>query len=58
MMQSLGDPATDSLIVHVDGLLEDLIPEFLEHRKEDVEAGPHQMDRIGAMLTEGPVAPA
>ncbi len=49
MMQSLGDPATDSLIVHVDGLLEDLIPEFLEHRKEDVVAGPHQMDRIGAM---------
>ena len=37
MMQFLGNPAADSLIVRVDALLEDPIPEFLEHQKEDVE---------------------
>ena len=37
MMQSLETPATNSLTLHVESLLEDLIPEFLEDRKEDVE---------------------
>ena len=30
-------PVTDSLVVHVEAWLEDLIPEFLEDRKDDVE---------------------
>ena len=36
-MQYSGTLATDSLVVHVDPLLEELIPEFLEDRKEDAE---------------------
>ena len=38
MMQFLGTPATDSVIVHVNALLEDLIPEFLEQQKDDVKS--------------------
>ena len=36
-MQFLGTPPTDSVIVHVNALLEDLIPEYLEHLKDDVK---------------------
>ena len=37
-MQIVGTPAIKSLIVHVESFLEDLIPEFLEDRKVDVES--------------------
>ena len=37
MMQSLGTPATNSLTVHVESLLEELVPGYLQDRKEDVD---------------------
>ena len=38
MMQSLGTTGTESLVVHVEALLEELVPGYLEDRKKDVEA--------------------
>ena len=37
MVQLLGTRATESLIVHVDAFIKDLIPEYLEHQKESVK---------------------
>ena len=37
MTHYMGTQVTDSLIVHVNALLEDLIPEYLEQQKEDVK---------------------
>ena len=37
MRRFLATQATDSVIVHVSALLEDLIPEFLEQQKDDVK---------------------
>ena len=37
MTHDMGTQVTDSLIVHVSALLEDLIPEYLEQQKEDVK---------------------
>lgn len=37
MVEFFGTQATDSVIVHVEAFLEDLIPGFLEDRKKDVE---------------------
>ncbi len=38
MTEFLETQATDSVIVHVNALLEDLIPEFLEQQKDDVKS--------------------
>ena len=37
MTHDMGTQVTESLIVHVNALLEDLIPEYLEQQKEDVK---------------------